>query len=335
MSLPVTSRVLSAAARTPDRIVTNDELAAVMDTNDEWIQKRSGIKQRRYVDNGGGSVALAEAAAREALEKAGLTPADIGLILCATLSPDVAMPGNSALLSERLGLAGVPAFDVYNQCSGFLYSLVTADRYIRTGGAKHVLVVGSEVHSTGLEYTDRGRHVTVLFGDAAGVALVGPSDDAERGLLAANLHAEGAYAEKLCCMGPGTRNKPYLKPEDVPEAPYVFPHMEGQLVFRHAVTRMTECVKDAVESIGKSVDDIDMLLPHQANLRINQLVAMGLGIGDDRMANNIERYGNTTAATIPLLLTETLAADRIHEGDLVCMAAFGAGFTWGSALLRW
>jgi 3-oxoacyl-[acyl-carrier-protein] synthase-3 len=228
-------------------------------------------------------------------------------------------------------------FDIRNQCSGFLYGLVTADQLIRTGAARHVLLVGSEVHSSGLDFEgSRGRDVTVLFGDGAGAVIVGPGSRTEHGLLRFRLHAEGRYAEKLSLVGPAHRRKPRIDASLVPpESAYIYPVMEGRTVFKHAVERMTEVVTEVVAEAGLQVSDIHMLLPHQANLRINQLVAMGLGISEERMSNNIERYGNTTAATLPILLSETLAAGRIHEGDLICMAAFGAGFTWGAALYRW
>lgn len=319
----------------PPTVVRNDDLSAILDTNDDWIHQRSGIRERRYVDNGEGSAALAERAARKAIAAAGLEPADIDLLICGTLSPDVDFPGNSSFVQQRLGLGGILAFDVRNQCSSFLYMLAIADQYVRTGGARNVLVIGSEVHSTGIEYADRSRHVTVLFGDGAGAVVVGASPDGERGLLTINLHCEGAHAQKLCLLGPGSLRKPRLALDWTPADIYGWPQMDGRFVFRHAVTRMGECIHEALAAIGADKGDIRMLLPHQANLRINQLVAMGLGIDEDRMANNIERYGNTTAATIPVLLTETLEAGRIHRGDLVCLAAFGSGFTWSAALLRW
>lgn len=333
--MPKRSHILGAGSELPRTVVTNAELSAVLDTSDDWIHQRSGIRERHYVDDGEGSSALAERAARKAIAAAGLEPGDIDLLICATLSPDVDFPGNSSFIQQRLGLGAVLAFDVRNQCSSFLYMLSVADQYVRTGGARHVLVIGSEVHSTGIEYTDRSRHVTVLFGDGAGAVVVGPSPDDERGLLTINLHSEGAYAEKLCLLGPGSLRKPRLALDWTPADIYGWPQMDGRFVFRHAVKRMGECIEEALAAIGAGKDDITMLLPHQANLRINQLVAMGLGIDEDRMANNIERYGNTTAATIPILLAETLDAGRIHDNDLVCLAAFGSGFTWAAALLRW
>jgi 3-oxoacyl-[acyl-carrier-protein] synthase-3 len=335
VSLPSRSAILASAFRVPETAVTNDDLATVMDTSDEWIQQRSGIRERHYVDNDQGASELAAIAARQAVEQAGLTLADIDLVICATLSPDVDFPGNSSLLCDRLGLVGVPAFDIRNQCSGFLYLLAIADQYIRTGGARHVLIAGTEVHSTGLDYSDRGRGVTVLFGDGAGVAVVGPSPDGERGLLSINLHAEGKHADKLCLEGPSALCKPRFPVDWKITDDYHYPKMNGKYVFRHAVTRMSECIMEVVEAAGCTVGDIDMLLPHQANLRINQMVADILKLDESRTANNIDRYGNTTAATIPILLTETVEAGRIKPGDLVCMASFGAGFTWGAALMRW
>ncbi len=335
MSAPERSTILGWGACVPETVVTNDDLAGLMDTSDEWIQKRSGIKERRYVDNDDGSVGLAETASRDALNRAGLSPADIDLIVCGSLSPDIDFPGNSALLQRRLAISGPMAFDVRNQCSAFLYLMAIADQYVRTGGASNVLVVGSEVHSTGIEYADRSRHVTVLFGDGAGAVVIGASPDSDTGFLASDLHSDGRYVGALCVDGPGSRRKPRVPDGWTDTDIYTYPQMDGSTVFKHAVRGMTASVETVTASAGFSKDDIDMLLPHQANLRINQLVAMGLGIDDARMANNIDRYGNTTAATIPILLAETLEEGRIKKGDLLCFTAFGAGFTWGSALLRW
>jgi 3-oxoacyl-[acyl-carrier-protein] synthase-3 len=336
VAAPKRSRILGWGFEVPETVVTNDDLAPLVETSDEWVVKRTGIRERRYVDDDQGSVPLAERAARQALKTAGLAPGDVDAIVCGSLSPDVDFPGNSALLQERLGIGPRLGFDIRNQCSAFVYGLSIADQLVRTDAARNVLVVGSEVHSSGLDYEGaRGRDVTVLFGDGAGAVVVGPGDD-EHGLLGLELHADGKHAEKLAVIGPAHKRKPRV---DValapPESPFIYPVMEGRFVFKHAVESMTAVVKDVVAKAGFALDDIDMLLPHQANLRINQLVAMGLGIGDDRMANNIDRYGNTTAATIPILLCETIAAGRIAEGDLVCMTAFGAGFTWGAALYRW
>ncbi|MFP6625703.1 MAG: beta-ketoacyl-ACP synthase III [Deltaproteobacteria bacterium] len=331
-----TSRILGWGAADAELVVTNDELAAVVDSSDEWIAKRTGIRQRRYVNNGDGSVAMGEKASRDALEMAATAVDEVDVIIACTISPDIDFPGNAVLLQQRLGLGGKPAFDVRNQCSGFVYGLSIADQFIQTG-ASRVLLVGSEIHSSGLDFEGgRGRDLTVLFGDGAGAVVIGPSQDGRHGLLSFGLHAEGRYADKLCTIGPSHRRSLRL---DVSTAPpddtYVYPIMDGRYVFKHAVTRMTEVITEVAEEAGIGVGEIDMLLPHQANLRINQLVALGLGLDDTQISNNIDRYGNTTAATIPILLTETAAAGRIKEGDLVCLAAFGAGFTWGAALYRW
>jgi 3-oxoacyl-[acyl-carrier-protein] synthase-3 len=332
---PLSSRIISTAFRVPKQVVTNDDLAAVMETSDEWIEQRSGIKQRRYVDNAEGSVGLAEPAAREAIEKAGLALTDIDLVIYASLSPDIDAPGNAPLLCDRLGLVGCAAFDIRNQCSGFLYGLSTADAYIRSGGARNVLLIGAEVHSTGLEFNTRGRGVSVLFGDGAGAVVLSGSDEPGRGLLSINLHAEGKYEDKLRVYAPSVVSKPRFAPDWKQSDAANYPEMDGKYVFKHAVTRMAESITEALADIGATPSDISMLIPHQANLRINQMVAKVLELDESSVVNNIQRYGNTTAATIPILLSETLAEGRIKEGDLVCFAAFGAGFTWGAALMRW
>jgi len=336
MDLPKRSAILGWGFAVPETVITNDDLAPIVDTSDDWIIKRTGIRERRYVDDDQGSVPLAERAVRQALEVAGRSVDEVDAVLCASLSPDVDFPGNSSLLHERLGLRPCLVFDIRNQCSGFVYALSVADVLVRTGAARCVLVVGSEVHSSGLDFQgSRGRDVTVLFGDGAGAVVVGAGDE-DRGLLAVRLHADGRFSDKLAVLGPAHKRKPRV---DVslapPESPFIYPVMEGRLVFKHAIENMTAVVKALAGEAGIGVDDINMLLPHQANLRINQLVAMGLKIGDERMANNIDRYGNTTAATIPILLAEVMQAGRIHRGDLVCIVAFGAGFTWGAALYRW
>jgi 3-oxoacyl-[acyl-carrier-protein] synthase-3 len=321
----------------PDLVVTNDDLSALVETSDEWIQKRTGIKERRFVTDAEGSVALAEKAVADALAMAEIDANDLDAIIACSLSPDIDFPGNASLIHERLGISPRMAFDIRNQCSGFLYALATADQLIRTGGARRILVVGSEVHSSGLDFCgSRGRDVTVLFGDGSGAAVVGPSDDDEHGLLSFKLHAEGIYAEKLAVIGPSGRRKPRIDRNVAPpESAHSYPTMEGRFVFKHAVTGMSSVIKEVLDDAGLAVSDLDIVLPHQANLRINQFVAATLELEERQISNNIERYGNTTAATLPLLLTETAEAGRVKRGDLVCFAAFGAGFTWGAALYRW
>jgi 3-oxoacyl-[acyl-carrier-protein] synthase-3 len=320
----------------PERVVTNDELAASMDTSDEWIQQRTGIRERHFSDGWTGAADLGAAAARQALARAGMRAEDMDCIVFATLSPDVDMPASACLLQDRLGIGGMPAFDVRNQCSGFIYGLAIADKFIKAGTYDHVLLVGAEVHSTGLDLTTRGREVAVIFGDGAGALVLGPEADATRGVLSTHLHAEGKYAEKLWVECPSSRARPRFTEEMIAgDNPRMFPRMEGRYVFRHAVTRFPEVIHEALQANGCTPKDIDLLIPHQANLRISQMVASALELPDDKVFNNIQRYGNTTAASIPLALYEALEEGRIHAGDLVCLAAFGAGFTWASALIRW
>lgn len=330
------SRIIAVGRHLPARVVTNAELSSRMDTTDEWIQQRTGIRERRYSDDGTGAADMAAEAAEQALERAGVAARDIDCIIFATLSPDVDMPASACLLQRRLGISGMPSFDVRNQCSGFLYSLAIADKFVKTGTYEHVLVVGAEVHSTGIDLTTRGREVAVIFGDGAGAVVVGPETDSRRGILSTHLHAEGRFAEKLWLECASSRLRPRLTEELIAgEAARIFPQMEGRYVFRHAVTRFPEVIREALDANGLSLADLALLIPHQANLRISQMVAQGLDLPEEKVFNNIDRYGNTTAASIPIALSEALEAGRIHHGDVVCLAAFGAGFTWASALLRW
>ncbi len=330
------SRILGVGHCVPERVVTNEDLAAYMDTSDEWIRQRTGIRQRRYSEGWTGAADMGTEAAREALARAGLRAEDMQCIVFATLSPDVDMPASACLLQQRLGIGGMPAFDVRNQCSGFLYGLAVADKFVKTGTYDHVLLVGAEVHSTGIDLTTRGREVAVIFGDGAGAVVVGPEPDARRGILSTHLHAEGKFAEKLWLESPASRSRPRLTEEMIsgPE-PRIFPKMEGRYVFRHAVTRFPEVIREALDANGLTPRDISLLIPHQANLRISQMVAMDLELSEDQVFNNIDRYGNTTAGSIPIALYEALEAGRIRDGGLLCLAAFGAGFTWASALIRW
>jgi len=330
------SRVLGVGHCVPERVVTNADMATFMDTSDEWIQQRTGIQQRRYSDDSTGAGDMGAAAAREALERAGVAAEDLDCIVFATLSPDVDMPATACLLQDRLGVAGMPAFDVRNQCSGFLYSLAIADKFIKTGTYDHVLVVGAEAHSTGIDLSTRGREVAVIFGDGAGAVVLGAEPDAQRGILSTHLHADGKFAEKLWLEMPASRARPRITEDLISGAEArMFPKMEGRYVFRHAVTRFPEVIHEALDASGLQPSDISMLIPHQANLRISQMVAMGLELPEEKVFNNIQRYGNTTAASIPLALYEVLEAGRLRDGDLLCLAAFGAGFTWASALIRW
>ncbi|GIW72898.1 MAG: 3-oxoacyl-[acyl-carrier-protein] synthase 3 [Planctomycetota bacterium] len=330
------SIVLGTGHYVPPRVVTNHDLAAMFDTSDEWIRQRTGIVERRYVEPGVGPSDLAYEAALPALAMAGLEPAAIDCILFATLHADYQFPGSGVLLARRLGIAerGIPAFDIRNQCSGYLYALQIADAFIRLGLYRHVLIAGAEVHSTGIEFADRGRDVTVLFGDGAGVTILGPGHDPERGVLSVHLHSDGTHAERLMIEAPTARARPHLTPEMI-EQGRTFPRMEGRFVFKHAVARMPEAVREALAHHGLQVADIDHWLFHQANLRINEAVAQQLGIAPERCYHNIHKYGNLSAGSIPALLDEVHRAGRLRPGDLVCMAGFGSGFTWGSALVRW
>jgi 3-oxoacyl-[acyl-carrier-protein] synthase-3 len=328
------SRILSVARHVPDLVVTNNDLAGRMETTDEWIQQRTGIKQRHFSGDDVGAADLGAVAATEALKRAGVRAEQIGLVIFCTLSPDYDMPSSACVLQARMGLSGMPAFDVRNQCSGFIYGLATADAYIKNGTCDYVLLVGGEIHSTGIELTTRGREVGVIFGDGAGALVIGPSDDRTRGILSTHLHADGKFAEMLWLESPGSRERPRLTEEMITNA-RIFPKMKGREVFRHAVTRFPEVIREALDANGLTVADIDLLIPHQANQRISQMVAMGLELPEEKLFTNIERYGNTTAASIPIALSEALEAGRVRDGSLLCLAAFGAGFTWASALIRW
>jgi 3-oxoacyl-[acyl-carrier-protein] synthase III len=318
----------------PDRVVTNEELTRYMDTTDEWITQRTGIKERHWVEPGMGSAEMAFRASQRALEQAGWQASDIEAIIFASLSPDHMFPGDGCFLNAKLGIPGVPALDVRNQCSGFLYGLSVADAWIRTGTYKKILLVGSETHSTGLDISTRGRDVSVIFGDGAAAALLEATDDPARGVLAVELHADGRYAKDLWTDAPGSIYNPRNNHAMVDDGSG-FPRMEGQKVFKHAIVRMPETVRNVLGKAGLTTEDIKVFVPHQANLRIAETVQKSLGLRDDQVFNNIMKYGNTTAASIPLALSEAIPARDVKRGDLVALAAFGAGFTWAAALARW
>lgn len=318
----------------PERVVTNDELSRYMDTSDAWIRERSGIEERRWASEGTTCAAMARRASEMALAEAGLGPAAVDAILLATLSPDHAFPGTSAFLQRELGLTGIPALDVRAQCTGFVYGLSVADAWVRVGQYRTVLLVGVEIQSTGLDVSTRGRDISVLFGDGAGAVVLQATEDPDRGVLSTHLHAEGQNAEILWCEFESSASHPRISREALDEGRH-YPRMVGREVFRHAVARMSEAVEEALGANGLAASDIDLLIPHQANLRISQMVQRRLGLTDARVFNNIQRYGNTTAATIPIALAEAVREGRLERGDLLCLAAFGSGFTWGSALIRW
>jgi 3-oxoacyl-[acyl-carrier-protein] synthase-3 len=331
------STILGSGHYVPSRIVTNDDLAKLFPTSDEWIQQRSGIRERRYIEHAGiGASDLALPAAKMAIERAGKTEKEVDAIIFATLSPDYNFPGSGVLLQRKLGLPPVPALDVRNQCSGFLYSLSIADAWIKAGMYRHVLVVGAEVHSTGLEFSERGREVTVLFGDGAGAVLAGPvevTDGERRGVLSLILHSDGVGAEELWVEAPTSSQVPRITHEMMDDGRH-YPRMNGKQVFRWAVAKMPEVAREALDQAGLTIADVDLFIPHQANMRINQNVAKELGIAEDKVVHNIDRYGNTTAATIPIGISEAQQAGKIPPGSTVLFAAFGAGFTWGAAVVR-
>lgn len=327
------ARFLGTGFAVPDRVVTNDDLSKLMDTTDEWIRTRTGIQQRRWVREGETGAGLAHAATLRALEAAGLEPGDLDAIVFATSSPDHFAPGNGVYLQRLLGVGTIPAIDIRNQCSGFVYALAVADAFIQCGQFRHVLVVGAEIQSTGMDVSTRGRNTAVIFADGAGAVVLGPADG-DRGIVAFDLHGEGTYAEKLWVDSPGSMYHPRVSHQHIDEGRH-FLEMDGKEVFRHAVVRMPESVQAVLAATGHTTSDLSLLVAHQANLRIAEMIQKTLGLRDDQIYNNIMRYGNTTAATIPIALDECVRAGRVRSGDLVVLTAFGSGFLWGSAAVRW
>ncbi len=329
----VRARIVGTGGYVPERVVTNHDLAERMDTSDEWIRQRSGIEERRWVTDET-AADLAEQAARRALARAGLEPGDIDCIVLATLSAHAEFPGTSFFLQERLDCGEIPCFDLRAQCSGFLFGLATADSFIRAGQFRRVLLVGCEVHSTGLDISDRGRAVSVLFGDGAGAVVLEGSEKDDAGILEVRMHAEGRHARRLWIEAPGTGYPgPRLTEEHV-RSGRIYPVMEGRFVFKHAVTRMPEVLLETLHAASLKLEDVDLFLFHQANLRINEYVMGQLGIPPEKAPSNIQRYGNCSAASIPLLLAEADEAGRLTPGTLVSMTAFGSGFSWASAVAR-
>jgi 3-oxoacyl-[acyl-carrier-protein] synthase-3 len=321
----------------PENVVTNDDLSKVMDTNDEWIQERTGIKERRWIKEGENdtSAIMGAKASEMAIERAGIDKYDIDFIVFATMTPDYYFPGCGVQIQDLLELKNVGAIDIRNQCSGFIYALSVADQFIKTGMYKNILVVGAEYHSNGLDKSTRGRGVTVIFGDGAGACIVSREEDNSKGILSTHLHSEGKYADKLIVEAPSIRHwVPEIIEAGGKDLSY-FPYMDGTFVFKHAVVRFSEVIMEGLMANGMSKEDIDLLIPHQANLRISQFIQRKFGLGDDQVFNNIMKYGNTTAASIPIALTEAWEQGKIKEGDLVVLAAFGSGFTWGSVIIRW
>jgi len=333
------SKIIGLGKYVPDNIVTNNDLSKMMDTSDEWIQERTGIKERRWVKAGDGdtTATMGVKAAKVAIERAGINKEDIDFIIFATLSPDMYFPGPGVQVQHALDIKTVGALDVRNQCSGFVYALSVADNFIKTGMYKNILVIGSELHSHGLDKTTRGRGVSVIFGDGAGAAVLTREEDTNKGILSTHLHSQGEHAEELVVKAPGMGTRwvtDILEDDDKDDESY-FPHMNGQFVFKNAVVRFSEVIMEGLMTNKLKKEDIDMLIPHQANLRIAQFIQKKFELSDDQVYNNIMRYGNTTAASIPIALTEAWEEGKIKEGDTVVLAAFGSGFTWGSVIVKW
>jgi 3-oxoacyl-[acyl-carrier-protein] synthase-3 len=335
----------------PPNVVTNNDLTKVMDTTDEWIQERTGIKERHYATRyEETTTTMGVEAAKIAMERAGITAQEIDFIIFATISPDYFFPGCGVLAQRLLGIKDIGALDIRNQCSGFIYALSVADQFIKTGMYRNILLIAAETHSFGLDFSTRGRNVSVIFGDGAGAVVLQPTEE-DRGILSTHLHSDGSEAETLSMINPGFhggRFVPEKKPA-MPDKPYgglfitkelvenedVYPYMDGPAVFKKAIEKFPEVILEALTANALQTTDINLLIPHQANLRISQLVQKKLKLNDDQVYNNIQKYGNTTAASIPIALCEALEQGKIKEGDLICLAAFGSGFTWASALLRW
>ena len=331
------SRITGLGKYLPENVVTNNDLTQWMETSDEWIQERTGIQERRWIKKGDEdtSAIMGAKASKIAIERAGLDKDDIDFIVFATMTPDYYFPGCGVQIQELLELPNVGAIDIRNQCSGFVYAISVADQFIKTGMYKNILVVGAEYHSNGLDKTTRGRGVTVIFGDGAGACVLSREEDTTRGVLSTHLHSEGKYAEKLVVKAPSIKHwVPEILESEGEDLSY-FPYMDGTFVFKHAVVRFSEVIMEGLMKNGLEKDDIDMLIPHQANLRIAQFIQKKFRLRDDQVFNNIMKYGNTTAASVVIALTEAWEEGKIKEGDNVVLAAFGSGFTWASAIIKW
>ncbi len=348
----LTSKIAGIGMYVPKNVFTNKDLMKYMDTSDEWIQERTGIQERRYADRTQETTTtMGIEAAKIAIKRAGITPQDIDFIVFATLSPDYYFPGCGVLLQRAMKMGEIGALDIRNQCSGFVYALSVADQFIKTGMYKNILVVGSEKHSFGLDFSTRGRNVSVIFGDGAGALILQPTDKKGQGILSTHLHSDGESAEILAMYNPGTHANYWVKEKvahfaeaemgemfmshDMIDNAQNFPNMDGPAVFKKAVVKFPEVINEALSANHLQASDLKLLIPHQANLRIAQYVQQTLGLRDDQVFNNIHKYGNTTAASVPIALCEAWEAGKIQDGDLVCLAAFGSGFTWASALIRW
>jgi 3-oxoacyl-[acyl-carrier-protein] synthase-3 len=333
------SKIIGLGHYVPDNIVTNDDLSKIMDTNDQGIQERTGIKERRWVKPGDGqsTFSMGLEAAKKAISNSGIKKEDLDLIVFATLSPDYYFPGPGVQVQEALEINTVAALDIRAQCSGFVYSISVADQFIKTGMYKNVLVIGSELQSHGIDKSTRGRSISVIFGDGAGAAVLTREDDPTKGILSTHIHSEGKHALELATEAPGMGSRwvtDIIKDNDPEDFSYR-PYMNGQFVFKHAVRRFSEVINEGLQKNNLEVSDIDMLIPHQANLRISQFIQKKFGLSDDKVYNNIQKYGNTTAASIPIALSEAHQQGKVKKGDTVVLAAFGSGFTWGSVIIKW
>jgi 3-oxoacyl-[acyl-carrier-protein] synthase-3 len=329
----IRSRITGLGFHVPPRVVTNHDLEQLMDTSDAWIVERTGIRERHFVEGDVGSSDLGIEAARKALADAGRTAAEVDFVIFATTTPDWQVPGNGVLVQQQLGLANVGTLDVRNACSGFVYSLSVADAFVRMGRYRCVLVIGAEVQSTGIDLSTKGRDMAVLFGDGAGAAVLEPCEDG-RGILSWALHSEGAFARDLWCEAPSSR-VPGRVTHDMIETGRQLPNMNGRQVFKNATTRFPEVILEVLADAGHTLDEVALIVPHQANKRIGDAVAERLGVAPEKVFQNIDRYGNTTAASVPIALTEARAAGLVKPGDLIVLAAFGAGFAWAGCAIRW
>lgn len=349
----IRSRIAGIGHYVPERVVTNHHLEEIMDTADEWIIERTGIEERRFgVRNEETTTTMGARAAEKALANAGIDREDIDFIIFATLSPDYYFPGCGVLLQRELGITQteIGALDIRNQCSGFVYGLSVADQFVKSGMYKNILLVGAEMHSMGLDFSTRGRSVSAIFGDGAGAVIIQPTEE-NKGILTTHLHSDGTYAEELCFISPGCHGgfhgeaekygfsdnewDPIFITQKMLDDSLIFPHMNGKFVFKVAIQKFPEVINEALDATGYSIRDLKLVIPHQANLRISQFVQRTMKLRDDQIYNNIDRYGNTTAASIPIALSEACNEGRVVSGDLICLAAFGSGFTWGSALIKW
>lgn len=329
------STIAGVGHHVPEQVITNAYLSTLMDTSDEWITERTGIRERRWVDPTKDTVAgMAAKASRIAMDRAGIQASEIDFIVFATITPDYFFPGSGVLLQRELGLESIGALDIRNACSGFIYALSIGDQFIRTGMYRTILVVGAEIQSTAIDVTTRGRNTAVIFADGAGAVILKASD--KPGVLSTHLHSDGRFAEELYVRDPGSsRPREERQPEQILDTTHFKVVMNGNQVFKHAVVRFTEAIGEALAANNMNIADISLLIPHQANLRISQFIQEKLQLRDDQVYNNIQRYGNTTAASIPIAMSEAWAEGRIKENDVLCLAAFGSGFTWASAMIRW